>query len=61
MYKINPPDRAKTLGGAKTTMWNILKKNETGKLRDIKIPGRPLEWMSTESYPWQGDKPFHNI
>ncbi len=44
LKKQNKPirDRAKTLGVAKTTVWNILKKKErTGELSNTKRPGRP--------------------
>ncbi len=44
LKKQNKPIReiAKTLGVAKTTVWNILKKKErTGELSNTKRPGRP--------------------
>ncbi len=44
LKKLNKPIReiAKTLGVAKTTVWNILKKKErTGELSNTKRPGRP--------------------
>ncbi len=48
LKKQNKPIReiAKTLGVAKTTVWNILKKKErTGELSNTKRPGRP--WKTT--------------
>ncbi len=40
--KTNPSEIAKTLGVAKTTVWNILRKKErTGELSNTKRPGRP--------------------
>ncbi len=43
LKKQNKPIReiAKTLGMAKTTVWNILKKERTGELSNTKRPGRP--------------------
>ena len=51
----NKPIReiAKTLGVAKSTVWNILKKKErTSELSNTKRPGRPLWWMTEEFFPW---------
>ncbi len=58
LKKQNKPIReiAKTLGVAKTTVWNILKKKErTGELSNTKDPedhGKQLWWMTEEFFPW---------
>ncbi len=58
LKKQNKPIReiAKTLGMAKTTVWNILKKKErTGELSNTKRPedhGKQLWWMTEEFFPW---------
>ncbi len=66
LKKQNKPIReiAKTLGVAKTTVWNILKKKErTGELSNTKRPGRPLlmilsipphQWSMVVVVSWRG-------
>ena len=62
----NEPIReiAKTLGVAKSTVWNILKKKErTGELSNTKRPGRPRKTTVVDDrrnyFPGE-EKPLHN-
>ncbi len=65
LKKQNKPIReiAKTLGVAKTTVWNILKKKErTGELSNTKDPedhGKQLWWWPKNSFPGE-ENTLHN-
>ncbi len=56
LKKQNKPIReiAKTLGVAKTTVWNILKKKErtSATPKDPEDHGKQLWWMTEEFFPW---------
>ena len=62
---LNKPIReiAKTLGVAKSTVWNILKKKEcTGELSNTKRPGRPQKTTVVEElFPWRRKTPSQQL
>ena len=55
----------KTLGVAKSIVWNILKKKEhTGELSNTKRPGnhgKQLWWMTEEFFPWWRKTPSQQL
>ncbi len=67
LKKQNKPIReiAKTLGVAKTTVWNILKRRNapvsSATPKDPEDHGKQLWWMTEEFFPWWRKQPFTTV